>query len=127
MRTRRFLLGAAGACLLFGAGLLVGANNFGQPKSVLHIVTVRWTADSSEAQRKAAIDGVAKMAANEPGIRNVWLKTLKVQGDNYNAAFVMEFKDDAAFKAYENSPAHKEWEKVYIPVRDRSTTHDVTN
>lgn len=127
MTIRKAVTGALGAMLLFGAGILVGANKFGQPKSVLHIVTVRWKADSTEAQRQAAIQGVAKMAGETPGIKNVWLKTLKVQGDNYNAAFVMEFQDENAFKAYADAPAHKEWEKVYLSVRDRSTTHDVTN
>jgi hypothetical protein len=67
------------------------------------------------------------MAASVPGIKNVWLKTLKVQPQDYNAAFAMEFKDEAAFKAYATHPAHKAWEEVYTPVRDRSTTHDVTN
>jgi len=127
MTTRKMILGGMGAMLLFGAGLMVGANKFGQPKSVLHVVTVRWKADSTEAQRKAAVDGVAKMAAELPGVKNVWLKTLKVQGENYNAAFVMEFADEAAFQAYADSPAHKDWEKLYLAVRDRSTTHDITN
>ncbi|MBS1871827.1 MAG: Dabb family protein [Acidobacteria bacterium] len=127
MTTRKMLTGTMGAILLFGAGILVGANKFGQPKSVLHVITVRWKADSTEAQRQAAIQGVAKMAADSPGIKNVWLKTLKVQGENYNAAFVMEFQDAKAFEAYANSPAHKAWEEVYLPIRDRSTTHDITN
>ena len=127
MTTRKVVLGALGAMLLFGAGLLVGANKFGQPKSVLHVVTVRWKADSTEQQRQAAIQGVAKMAADTPGIKNVWLKTLKVQGENYNAAFVMEFQDEDAFKAYADAPAHKAWEELYVPIRDRSTTHDITN
>ena len=34
---------------------------------------------------------------------------------------VMEFADEAALKAYTDSPAQKEWYKVYIPVRDSST------
>lgn len=127
MTTRKVVLGALGAMLLFGAGLLVGANKFGQPKSVLHVVTVRWKDDSTEQQRQAAIQGVAKMAADTPGIKNVWLKTLKVQGENYNAAFVMEFQDESAFKAYADAPAHKAWEEIYVPIRDRSTTHDITN
>lgn len=127
MTTRKLLTGALGAMLLFGAGMLVGANKFGQPKSVLHVVTVRWKADSTEAQRQAAIQGVAKMAGEIPGIKNVWLKTLKVQGENYNAAFVIEFQDEKAFQAYATAPAHKTWEDVYVPIRDRSTTHDITN
>jgi hypothetical protein len=45
----------------------------------------------------------------------------------FTDAFVMEFEDDAAFKAYDNHPAHRAWEKVYTPVRGRSSTHDITN
>ncbi len=124
---RKAILSSIGVLLLFGAGLLVGANQFGKPKSVLHIVTVRWKADAPEDQRQAAVKGIEKMAAEIPGIKNVWTKTLKVQGQGYNNVFVMEFADAAAFEAYADNPAHKAWEKVYLPIRDSSTTHDVTN
>ncbi len=127
MMLRRFALGAIAATVLFSAGVLIGANKFGKPKSVLHVVTVRWKADAPEDQRQAAVNGVEKMAAAIPGIKNVWLKTLKVQGENYNNAFVMEFESEAAFKAYVDNPAHKDWEKGYLAVRDSSTTHDITN
>lgn len=127
MMVRRFVAGAIAATILFSAGVLIGANKFGKPKSVLHVVTVRWKADSTEDQRQAAVNGVEKMAAAIPGIKNIWLKTVKVQGDRYNNAFVMEFEDEAAFKAYADNPAHKEWEKGYLAVRDSSTTHDISN
>ena len=125
--TRKTVLGSIGAILLFGAGILVGANKFGQPKSVLHVVTVKWKADSTQEQRDGAITGIAKMASQVPGMKNVWLKTLKVQGEGYNNAFVMEFQDQKAFDAYAKDPAHAEWEKLYLPIRERSTTHDITN
>jgi antibiotic biosynthesis monooxygenase (ABM) superfamily enzyme len=127
MTLGRTALGVTGAILVFGAGLLTGANHFGKPKSIVHVVTVRWKADSTEAQRQAALKGVEKMAAEVPGIKNVWLKTVKVQGDNYNNAFVMEFQDEAAFKAYADAPAHQEWNKMYLAIRDQSTTHDISN
>jgi hypothetical protein len=124
---RKIVLSSIGVLLLFGAGVLVGANKFGQPKSVIHVVTVRWKADASEQQRQAAIKGIEKMASEIPGVKNIWTKTLKVQGQGYNNAFVMEFADEAALKAYGDHPAHREWEKVYLPIRDQSTTHDITN
>lgn len=127
MTLRKVFFSAAAAVLVFGAGILIGANKFGRPQTVLHIVTVRFKPDSSAEQRQAVIDGVATMAGKVKGIKNVWLKTLKVQGENYNNAFVIEFENEAAFKAYDNDPAHREWEKSYLPVRDRSTTHDVSN
>ena len=123
---KRILVSAVLLIVAFAAGV-VAANKFGTPRSVLHIVTVQWKADSTPDQRTAAIEGVRKMAGQVAGVKNVWLKTLKVQPTTYNAVFVMEFKDEAAFKAYTDAPAHREWEKVYLPVRERSTTHDASN
>ena len=123
----RALAVAAGALAVFGAGVLAGANTFGTPKSVLHIVTVQWKSTATAEQKTAAIDGVKKMAGEIPGIKNVWLKTLKVQPGGYSNVIVMEFEDQAAFDRYATDPAHKAWEKVYLPVREESRTHDVTN
>ena len=110
---------------VFALGMVAGQNKFGQPKSVLHVITVQWKADSTAEQRQAAIDGVKAMASQVPGITNVWLKTKKVQGKD--AVIVMEFKDQAAFDAYVDHPAHKKWEEVYLPIREQSLTHDITN
>ena len=114
-----------GALLVMCAGLVWGAASK-TPKSVLHVVTVQWADGSTPAQQQAAVDGVRKMAAAIPGLTRVWLKTVKAQG-GANAVIAMEFADEAAFKAYDDHPAHREWEKVYLPVRGRSTTFDVTN
>ena len=110
---------------VFSLGVAVGQNKFGQPKSILHIITVQWNADSTAEQRQAAINGVKTMASQIPGITNVWLKTIKVQGKD--AVIVMEFKDQAAFDAYAAHPAHKKWEEIYLPIRALSHTHDITN
>lgn len=103
------------------------ANQFGKPKSIIHVVTVKWQAGTTPEKIKAAVDGVEKVAAAYPGIKNVWTKTLKVQGEGYQNAFVMEFKDEESFKKYVDSPAQKEWYKTYLPIRGESTTHDITN
>jgi len=122
--SRKTLLICATATV-FALGVAAGQNKFGQPKSILHIITVQWKADSTPEQRQAALDGVKTMASQIPGITNVWLKKIKVQGkDN---AIVMEFKDQAAFDAYVDHPAHKKWEEIYLPIRDQSSTHDITN
>ena len=120
-------LAVAGAAALFGAGIVIGANKFGTPKSVLHVITMQWKDGVTADQKKLAIDGLEKMAAGTPGITNIWIKTLKVQPQTYNNVFAIEFKDDAAFKAYTEAPSHKEWEAIYLPLRGQSTTHDVTN
>jgi hypothetical protein len=102
-----------------------------KPKSILHVVTLYWKAGTTDAQKQEVWKATEKMAAEFPGITRLWLKSIKVQGDAgstpLQSAFVMEFKDEAAFKAYDNHPAHKAWEKVYLPVRGESRTHDITN
>jgi hypothetical protein len=114
---------------IFAAGILVGQgqNKYGTPQSVLHIVTVQFKADSTAAQQTAAIEGVKTMAAQTPGVKNIWIKKIKVQPAEYSTVFAMEFENKAAFDRYTDAPAHKEWEKLYLPIRERSTTHDVTN
>ena len=118
---------AALAFTLLGAGALLAAGKFGKPTSVIHVVTVKWKAGTTPEQISAALAGVEKVAATYPGIKNVWIKTLKVQGQGYSNAFVMEFESADALKKYADSPAQKEWYKVYLPIREESTTHDITN
>ena len=96
------------------------------PKTVIHVVTVSWKAGTTPEQIKAALDGVQALPARYSGITRVWTKSIKVQGGKANA-FVMEFVDEAALKAYAGSDAQKEWYKVYLPIREESTTFDITN
>ena len=96
------------------------------PKTVLHVVTVSWKAGTTPEQIKAALDGVQALPASYKGIVRVWTRSIKVQGGKANA-FVMEFADEAALKAYTDSDAQKEWYKTYLPIREQSTTFDITN
>jgi hypothetical protein len=119
-------------CSLFLAALLTvfaitGFAAAGTPGTILHIITVQWKADSTPVQQQAAMDGLKKMASEVPGIKNIWIKKLKVQPAEFNNVFVIEFENKAAFEAYTNHPAHKEWEKIYLPIREESRTQDVTN
>lgn len=120
-----------GSVLVFGAGVAVGANRFNKPKSVIHLVQVKWKAGATDAQKKAAVDGVEKMAAQVPGIKNLWMKQTRAQhwGDlRPDAAWVIEFENREAERAYEKSEARKEWfEKVYDPIRDQSRSSQWTN
>src|ERR1051326_3263977 len=110
------------AMVLFAAVLLafgtnpVSAQTQTTPHSVIHVVTVKWKADATPKQIQAALDGVKALPAAYKGITRVWIKSIKVQGDKANA-FVMEFADEAALKAYADSAAQKEWYKTYIPIR----------
>ncbi|MEO7411843.1 MAG: Dabb family protein [Opitutaceae bacterium] len=96
------------------------------PKSVIHVVTVSWKAGATPAQIQAAMDGVKALPGSFKGIVRVWTKPIKVQGDRA-FAFVMEFADEAALAAYTDSPAQKKWYEVYVPIREASTTFDITN
>lgn len=149
----RFSLGlktalAAGMALLF-IGALAGyaANRFGKPRTIIHVVTLYYKDGTTEDQKKAVLAGVERMATELPGVKNVWLKSTKVQGSYmerltesrersseasykthpFTDAFVIEFEDQAALDRYADHPAHKAFEEVYLPVRGRSVTHDITN
>lgn len=115
----------AAVLLAFSANTL-SAQTTTAPKTVIHVVTVKWKADTKPEQIQAALDGVKALPAAYPGITRVWVKSIKVQGDKANA-IVMEFADEAALKSYTDSPAQKEWYKVYMPIREASTTFDITN
>jgi hypothetical protein len=124
-------LALVGAVLVFGAGVAVGANKFGKPKSVIHLVQVKWKAGATEAQKKSAIDGVEKMAAQVPGIKNIWMRQSRAQfwGDpRPDAAWVIEFESREAERAYEKSEGRKAWyDKLYDPIREESRSNQWTN
>jgi antibiotic biosynthesis monooxygenase (ABM) superfamily enzyme len=98
-----------------------------QPHSIIHVITVKWKDDATEDQINKAIRGAEQLAKDYPGIQRIWTKTLKVQGKGYKNAIVMEFANEDAFKKYADSPAQKKWYEVYMPIREESTTHDITN
>jgi antibiotic biosynthesis monooxygenase (ABM) superfamily enzyme len=108
------------------AGVSVASAADAAPKSVMHVVTVSWKAGTTPDQIQAALDGAKALPAAYPGILRVWTKTVKAQGDRTHV-IAMEFKDEEALKNYSKSPAQEAWYKVYTPIRDRSTTFDVTN
>ena len=122
MRMNRFL---AAVLALF----LVCAPAFAQaPKTVLHIINVKWKEDATPEQVKAAVDAVHQLPAKYPGIKRVWTKNLKYQGqEGFNQAIVMEFESQDALKKYAGSAAQQWWYKVYLPVREESRTDDITN
>jgi hypothetical protein len=96
------------------------------PTTVIHVVTVSWKAGTTPEQIKAALDGAHQLPAAYKGITRVWTKTIKAQGERTHA-IVMEFASEQALKDYANSEAQKEWYKAYLPIRERSTTFDITN
>lgn len=120
----KMLLVAALALALASPGVLTAAA--GKPRTVIHVVTVKWKEGTTPEQIRAALDGVEKMGQKFPGLKNVWLRTIKAQGAMTHA-IVMEFESEQALKDYAGSEAQKEWYKVYLPIRDQSITFDITN
>ncbi len=138
--TRPRAIIASLALLALGAAAGYAANKYSKPRSVIHVVTLYYKDGTTDEQKKAVLDGIEKMASEVPGLKNIWLKPVKVQGvymekqsdgsmkaRPFTDAFVMEFENDAAFQAYANHPSHKAWEEIYTKDRGRSSTHDITN
>ncbi len=122
--TKKTLFALAAALALLAAGLLLGAP--AKPKSVIHIITVQWKAGTSQADIDKALKAVETM--NYPGLKNVWTKPIKMQlPEGYSNIIVMEFESETALKNYGGSDAQKKWYEVYMPIREESRTHDVTN
>lgn len=102
------------------------------PKSVIHVVTVAWKAGTTPEQIQAALDGAKALPASYKGITRVWTKAVKVQNAPGTTVkrthiIVMEFADEKALADYTDSDAQKAWYKLYTPIREQSTTHDITN
>ncbi len=126
---RHLFLAACAAALLLATGLSAADV---KPKTVIHVISVQWKADATPAQIEKAIQGVEALPAAYPGITRVWTKALKVQNPpgatvKKTHVIVMEFASEQALKDYTDSPAQKEWYQVYTPIREQSTTFDITN
>jgi hypothetical protein len=116
---------------LLAAGLLMGNVAYAEdatPKTVLHVITVKWKSDASQAQIDKALQAVAALPSKNSGIKHVWTKAIKKQiPEGYNTVIVMEFADESALKQYADSPAQKSFYEAYMPIREESRTSDITN
>jgi hypothetical protein len=112
---------------VFSAGYAAGANRFGMPKTVLHVVIIQWKPTATAAQKQAVIEGVRQMAASIPDIRNIWIKPARMASLKWNAAFVIEFANRAAADRYATDPAHAAWVRLEEIARLDSLNVQVTN
>lgn len=115
------------AAAFFAAGVIAGENQFGMPKTIIHVSLVKWKEGVSEAEKTKAIVGIKKMAMQIPGIKNIWIKPARMQPRDFHFAFVIEFKDRAAADLYAEHPAHDDWLKYYLPIRETSISPQITN
>ena len=113
--------------MLLAAGYALGSNRYGQPKTIIHVVEVQWRPGVTDAQKHQVLDGIRDMAAQIPGIENIWLKPARLEPRDFSTAFVIEFKNRAAADAYAESAAHDAFDKMYVPLRANSLSIQVTN
>ena len=126
-RATKVLTGALLALGLFAGGYVAGQNRFGQPKTILHVVELKWNPAATDADKQRALEGIKDMAARVPGIKNIWIKGERMQPRDFNAAYAIEFRDRDAADAYAESKVHAAWELQYVPLREASISIQVTN
>jgi len=123
--TKKLLFVVLTAAMMLTTGLFAADT---QPKTVLHVITIKWKADAKPEQIDKAIQGAAALPAQYPGITRVWTKAIKKQlPEGYTNIIVMEFSSEDALKKYADSSAQKQWYGVYTPIREESRTSDITN
>ena len=123
--TKKLFLAALTATAMLATGAVAADT---KPKTVIHVITVKWNPDAKPAQIEQAIKAAEALPSEYPGITHVWTKLIKKQiPDGYNQVIVMEFASEDALKKYADSPAQKKWYEEYMKVREESFTSDITN
>jgi hypothetical protein len=134
--TNHRLVKIVAAAALFAAGFGAGTwrgrsveaqNRFGQPKSVLHVVVYKWKNFASQDDKDQAIKGIKTLAAQIPGIKNIWLKTQRNQIRDFDGVFAIEFASPEAAADYAESPKHEVWRKRWEELRENSLSFQVSN
>lgn len=122
--TRKLFLAALAATMMLASAFAADS----KPKTVIHVITIKWKSDAKPAQIEQAIQAAEALPSAYPGITRVWTKPIKKQfPDGYDHIIVMEFASEDALKKYADSPAQKKWYEVYMAVREESFTSDITN
>jgi cell division protein FtsX len=124
------------AAALFLAGVAAGTwhtrnvaaqNKFGQPKSVVHVVVYKWKNTASQDDKDQALKGIKTMAAQIPGVKNIWLKTQRNQIRDFDGVYAIEFASPDAAADYAESPKHEAWRKRWEELRENSLSFQVSN
>jgi hypothetical protein len=126
---RALRIGGGGllAAALFAGGYVSGQNRFGQPKTIIHVVEIKWQPGVSDSDKQRVLNGVKEMAAKVPGIKNIWIKADRLEPRDFNAGYAIEFENRAAADAYAESSIHDAWDRSYVPLRAASVSIQVTN
>jgi Stress responsive A/B Barrel Domain len=127
---------AGTALALLGAGFATGTwrtqsvaaqNKFGQPKTVIHVVVYKWKSFVSQDDKDQAMTGLKAIAAQVPGIKNIWLKTQRNQIRDFDGVYAIEFASPDAAADYAESPKHEVWRKKWEELRENSLSFQVSN
>jgi Stress responsive A/B Barrel Domain len=131
------MLTLAGGAALFLTGFAAGnlhrgstaaaQNRFGQPKSVIHLVVYKWRNTTSQDDKDKALGGLKTLAAQIPGIKNIWLKTMRNQIRDFDGVYAIEFASQEAAADYAESPKHETWRKRWEELRENSLSFQVSN
>ena len=127
LRTTKYAWVAAVALGLVTCGYVAGQNRLGQPKTIIHVVEIKWNPGVSEVEKQKVMDGMRQVAMKTPGVKNIWVKADRLEPRDFNAAFAIEFQNRDAADAYAESAAHDAWDKMYVPLRQASVSIQVTN
>ena len=127
IRPARIVVAALLALGLFASGYVSGQNRFGQPKTIIHVVEIKWNPGVSQADKQQVLAGIKDLAGKIPGIKNIWMQTDRVEPRDFNAAYAIEFQSRTAADAYAESPIHQAWVNQYVPLRAASVSIQVTN
>jgi hypothetical protein len=115
------------AATVFVGGYVAGQNRVGQPKTIIHVVEIKWNPGVSEVQKQKVLDGLKQVAMKTPGVKNVWTQADRLEPRDFNAGYAIEFQSRDAADAYAESALHDEWDKMYVPLRQTSISIQVTN
>jgi hypothetical protein len=126
-RILKFLAAIVISVSIFSGGYVAGQNRFGQPKTIIHVVEIKWNPGVPQAEKQRVLAGIKDMAGKIPGIKNIWMETDRVEPRDFNAAYAIEFQNRAAADAYAESPIHQAWVDKYVPLRAASVSIQVTN
>ena len=88
------ILGVTLAALsLFASGYVAGQNKFGQPKTIIHMVILKWRPGVADADKHRALEGgtravldldpFAGSARSDSGYRVAWRQSLQIHVRSY--------------------------------------------
>ena len=125
------------ALAIFTGGIAVGTwrsgsivtaqNRLGQPHTVIHVVVYKWKNTTSQDDKDKTLAALKTISAQIPGVKNMWLKTLRNQIRDFDGVYAIEFASQEAAADYAENPKHEVWRKRWEELRENSLSFQVSN